>query len=64
MEIDKFVYYTSNELPLCPRCNHRHRLLKKKVSEFAEDPKIIPMDKCPHCNCPLHYDLLEEEYVL
>jgi hypothetical protein len=22
------------------------------------------MDKCPHCNCPLHYDLLEEEYVL
>lgn len=57
----KAVLYKGEELPFCPRCNHRHRFMKKTVDTL---PVSIPMDECPHCNCPLHYDLLEEEYVL
>jgi len=55
MSIDKFVMYHSKLLPICPRCNHQHKLTKK--SHYK-------MDECPYCNCPLHYDLLEEEYTL
>jgi len=51
----KAVYYKDLELPLCPRCNHKHELMKKAKYR---------MDKCPYCNCPLHYDLLEEEYLI
>ena len=79
-------------LPVCQRCNHRHRFLRKRdlkdpFKGFVEWHKdrtgeavkpehcecgekenwlniIILMDKCCYCNCPLHYDLLEEEYVL
>ncbi len=49
-------YKDGQELPLCPRCNHRHRFKAKPIS--------YRMDECPYCNCPLHYDLLEEEYTL
>ena len=47
--------FQKRELPLCPRCNHKHELTKE--SHYT-------MDKCPYCNCPLHFDLLEGEYVL
>ena len=26
--------------------------------------QLVPLDKCPYCNCPLHFDLLEGDYVL
>lgn len=42
------------ELPVCPHCNHRHRSTKE--SNYK-------MDKCPYCNCPLHYSLIIEEYI-
>jgi len=49
------IYNIKDALPLCPRCNHRHIFTKK--SRYR-------MDECPHCNCPLHFSLIEGEYVL
>lgn len=44
-------YSIKDALPLCPRCNHRHRLTKN--SHYL-------MDECPHCNCPLHFSLIND----
>lgn len=48
-------YDPKKPLPICPRCNYHHRLTKE--SKYR-------MDKCPYCNCPLHFSLIEGDYVL